>query len=63
MLDEAFFLRSLLSETGESTLYYISSFIAFKENIAAVEPADATKAFQAKNLLIYYLMSNFHIDS
>ena len=60
-MDYAFSLRSLLSETEESILYYISSFFAFKENIAAIEPVDATKSLQALNFLIYYLAENFHI--
>ena len=33
MLDEAFKLRSTLSEMEESALYFISSYAAFKENI------------------------------
>ena len=33
MLDEAFALRSTLSETDESALYYISGYVAKKENI------------------------------
>ena len=31
MLDEAFALRSTLSETEESALYYISGYVAKKE--------------------------------
>ena len=52
MLDQAFPLRSLLSETEESTFYYISGYFAFKENIAAIELVDTKKAFQALNLLL-----------
>ena len=52
MLDKAFPLRSLLSENEESLFYYISGYFAFKENIAAIEPVDAKKAFQALNLLL-----------
>ena len=61
VLDKTFSLRSLLSKTEESTSYYISGYVALKVNIATVEPADGTKAFQAQNLLIYYVVANFHI--
>ena len=61
MLDKAFALRSLLIETEESTLYYISGYFAFKENIAAIELVDAMKAVQAQNVLIYYPVANFHV--
>ena len=33
MLDEVFKQRSTLSETEESALYFISGYVAFKENI------------------------------
>ena len=50
MLNEAFSVRSSLSETEQSTLYYISGYIAFEENIAILEPT-GTVIFQAQNLL------------
>lgn len=43
MLDEAFSIRSQLSETEESTLYYIPGYFAFKEKIVIVKPTDFTK--------------------
>ena len=61
MLNKTFSLRSLLSETEENTSYYISGYVALKENIAAVEPADGKNALQTQNLLNYYVVVNFHI--
>ena len=50
MLNEAFSVRSSLSETEQSTLDYISGYVAFEENIAILEPT-GTIIFQAQNLL------------
>ena len=43
MSNEAFSIRSSLSETEESALCYISVYVAFEENIAIIEPIDAIK--------------------
>ena len=40
MLDESFVLRSTLSETEESALYYISGYVARKENITTSSSLD-----------------------
>lgn len=45
MLNETFSLCSSLSKTEENTLYYMSSYVAFKGNIAVVELINITKDF------------------
>ena len=52
MLDKAFSLRNSLSETEESTLYYISNYVPLKENIAVVELTDTTKYFSSSEFTI-----------
>lgn len=45
-------LRSSLYETEEATLYYKFGYVAFKQNIAAVEPTDAAKDFPSPEFTI-----------
>ena len=53
ILDEVFSLKSSLSKTEESALYYISAYVAFKENIAVIKPTDATKDFPNSEFTIF----------
>ena len=45
-------LRSSLYETEEATLYYKFGYVAFKQNIAVVEPTDAAKDFPSPEFTI-----------
>lgn len=53
MLEETFYLRSTLTATEESTLYHISGYVTFKENIATIEPTDATKGFPSSEYICF----------
>ena len=63
MFDETFSLIGFLSETEESTLYYMSGYFALKKNIAAVEPADGAKAFKIRIYRIIILWQIFTFSS
>ena len=55
MLDEAFSLRSTLSDTEEGSLFYISGYVAFKEGVALAD--DIQSSYQFKNSEFLLLLS------
>ena len=45
MLDDTFSLRSTLSDIEESSLFYISVYVVFKEGLALKDAVDDVKPF------------------
>ena len=52
MLDEAFSLRSTLPDIQESSLFYISLYVAFKEGLALKGVVDDSNLFKNSEFLL-----------
>ena len=54
-LDKAFTLRSTLSDTGKSSLFYISAYVAFKGGLALKDAVDDSNFFKNSEFLLLLL--------
>ena len=52
MLDKVFSLRSTLSDTEESSLFYISRYVSFKEGLALKGAVDNLNFFENSEFLL-----------